>query len=401
MKIKSILLAGLIALGFMACNNEDVPVVKQDANGALTVKVMPSSNSSTRLIGLDEADALNKPGLAAESVVNLTQVWVFAGTNLDGYGSANGDLVEDVAVSPGPRDIIIIVNGGSLDLNANTSKAAILAAQATAPVDMTNGLLMTTDLIQEELKPGYNYLGLEEQDKDNDWDHTELQTTPVKVTRVNARVAIAGLTVNVPTSEAIVFDRLEDVDVAMFNVPEKSEIFGDAGDLAINDAYLYGEQWKTTENTYVYDPANIVETAAFIEKGIGNSGFGLAAAPYFYVNENTAEDVKEQMLIVVRGKPVLGEGDDAVYVEAEGLYTDADGYSYFPVWVNATKDGYTYGEETDGNKGTSEIHRNTQYNIYLTVTKIGNPTIDPVQEAFLDVFVEVQPWEVVYQDVEW
>ena len=119
-------------------------------------------------------------------------------------------------------------------------------------------------------------------------------------------------------------------------------------------------------------------------------------APYFYVTENTAADAKEQMLIVLRGKPT--KGTPAVDVVAEGLYTDSEGYTYYPVWVNANKTNYTYSGD---NTGDSHIRRNTQYNISLTINGIGNPTIDPVEEAFLDVNVSVEDWTVVTQDVDW
>jgi hypothetical protein len=120
------------------------------------------------------------------------------------------------------------------------------------------------------------------------------------------------------------------------------------------------------------------------------------AAPYYYVNENTSVVAKELTFIVLRGKPTLGT--PAVPVVAEGLYTDAAGYTYYPVWVNATNAKYQYllGYTPDG-----KIHRNTQYNISLTIKGIGHPTIDPVEEAFLDVKVSVAPWTVVSQGVTW
>ena len=87
--------------------------------------------------------------------------------------------------------------------------------------------------------------------------------------------------------------------------------------------------------------------------------------------------------------------EDQTPVEAEGLYTTG-GYTYYPVLVNI--DGTITGNdlEKDG-----KILRNTQYNISLTIKGIGNPTIDPVQNAFLDVLVSVEDWKVVEQVVEW
>ena len=48
-----------------------------------------------------------------------------------------------------------------------------------------------------------------------------------------------------------------------------------------------------------------------------------------------------------------------------------------------------------------KILRNTQYNISLLIKGIGNPSIDDVEEAFLDVLVSVEDWAVVTQGVTW
>lgn len=400
MKLRHLFLAAIVALGMMACNNEDVPAVKQNADGKLSVKVVPASNGKTRAIGLDN-DGVSSKGLEAESEVHKTQVWVFVGNTLDGYGTAEGATVEDIGVSPGPRDIFIIVNGGSLGLTGSSTRADIEAAQATAPVEIDeHGLLMTCDPLEVTLVPGYNLLGMA---KDVDKNYGDNDVTVVEdhenvyVTRVNARVAIADAKVDVPTDAEVVFDGLDEVEVAIFNVPEESEIFGDAGELALNADYLFGAAWETTLPSYV---TTGTEKDHFLEDEVTFPIDALSKAPYFYVNENTSTDLVEQMLIVLRGKPYKGNAEAKEYVFAPGLYTDAAGYTYYPVWVNADKAGYTYVGDT-GKIKNSQVLRNTQYNIYLTITKIGNPTIDPVEDAFLDVLVQVKDWDVVKQNVEW
>ena len=123
-------------------------------------------------------------------------------------------------------------------------------------------------------------------------------------------------------------------------------------------------------------------------------------APYFYVNENTSivEGDKttipsEKMLIVLRAKPYKA----GVAVNSlTGLYTDSNGYTYYPVWVN--KDGIA---SPSGVVGDGNVYRNTQYNVTLTIKGLGRPSIDPIDQAFLDVKVEVAPWNVVNQNVTW
>src|SRR5690606_32758210 len=79
-------------------------------------------------------------------------------------------------------------------------------------------------------------------------------------------------------------------------------------------------------------------------------------APFYYVNENTSATAGEKMFIVLRAKVYKGTN---LVQNLEDLYTDAEGYTYYPVWVN--KDGVTL----NGNVGNSNVYRNTQYNISL------------------------------------
>lgn len=383
MKIGKFLLAGLIALGFMACNNDEAPVVN-NAEATVSVKVMPSSGPAVRAVGDLTDPGIEPTGLGAESAIKKTQVWIFVGNTLDGYGESNTNEVTNVAASVGSRDIIVVVNG--TDLTGSSTKADILAYQQSVPVDIaTNGLLMTAEPLNAALVPGKNTIGYGA----NPTNATSLEDATLKVARVNARVAIVDAKLGTLASgQELIFDALTDVDVAIFNVAKKTKIFGAAATLATNTDYLFGEAWPSTSGSYT------VGTAAADFKNAVSFPIAVNAAPYYYVTENTATDVKEQMLIVLRGKPTL-DGDPVV---ADGLYTDEDGYTYYPVWVNADLPGYNYvGDDVKD----SIIRRNTQYNISLTITKIGNPTIDPVEEAFLDVKVEVLPWEVVDQNVEW
>ena len=220
------------------------------------------------------------------------------------------------------------------------------------------------------------------------------------IERVVARVALISTKLEIEDlTQKQIFDGLKDVEVAIFNVSKASGLFGDAGDLAQNTGYMFGGQdsegnWPSPGKSYVegtYSP-DLFEAAVNAEDP---ENFVIPAAnkliPTFYVTESTAvvkteEGVaQEQMLLVLRGKPTL-EGNA---VTSEGLYT-TNGYTYYPIWVNKT-----------GNSGNGNVLRNTQYNISLTIKGIGNPTIDEVEDAWLDVLVDVEDWKVVNQSVEW
>lgn len=391
MKLRHLFLAAIVALGMMACNNEDTPQV-DGAQSTVSIKVLPSSNGAgVRATGNLSGNGVLETGLAAESAINQLEVFIFAGESPDGYKSETGTNVTEVkqiTTHSGPKTIVVVANGG---IGAVASKADLIAKTKHLPVNMTTGLVMTSAETPVTLVAGQNYYGYAAGQTPTGTEHSV--AAPLKITRVNARVAIvdAKLDTTLPTDQLAIFDALTNAEVAIFNVPKTTKLFGTS--LAMNANYLFGEAWPTTANSYmqVADGAAI-ETSfkdATVTFPIENT-----LAPYYYVNENTSTVAKEQMLIVLRAKPT--KGGNAVV--SEGLYTDADGYTYYPVWVNAAKNGYAY---DTGYTADSKILRNTQYNITLLIKGIGNPTIDEVEEAFLDVLVAVEDWKVVNQNVTW
>jgi len=388
MKIFKILLVTAIAFGMMACNNEqDVPQVIDGPEATVSVMVVPTSNGpSVRLAG--DLSATGTAIATAESAIKTLEVFIFSGGLPDGYGVATSTTtvtqVLKIATHAGPKTFYVVANA---TIGAVANEAALLAETKNLPVDIANGIPMTSEGKSVTLVAGENQYGFSAGTANYKSTAEQFSAdNPVSLVRVNARVAIvaATLSANLPTDQVAIFDALTDIEVAMFNVPKASNLFGDS--LAMNADYFYGEAWPTTAGSYTTGNANDAFKQAS-ELPIVNTD-----APYFYVTENTATDAKEQMLIVLRGKPT--KGNPAVAVVAEGLYTDSTGYTYYPVWVNAP--GHTY---SDGHTPDSKILRNTQYNISLTINGIGNPTIDPVEEAFLDVNVSVEDWTVVNQNV--
>lgn len=390
MKIKSILLAGLIALGFMACNNEEVPQVPNGPESTVSVKVMPSSNGPVLKATGDLSGGLTATGLAAESAIKQLEVFIFSGESPDGYKSAAPEAgattvteVKGITTHSGPKTIVVVANA---NIGAVTSKAALLAKTKDVPATIANGLVMTSEATSVTLVAGQNYYGYAAGQIPSGTEHSV--GSALKITRVNARVAIveAKLDATLPAEQLAIFDALTDAEVAIFNVPKTTKLFG--APLATNAAYLFGEAWPSTAGSYT------VGTAEGSFKNAVTFPIVNTAAPYYYVNENTATNAKEQMLIVLRAKPTKG----GTAVVADGLYTDAAGYTYYPVWVNAPLADYSY---DTGHTADCKILRNTQYNISLLIKGIGNPSIDDVEEAFLDVLVSVEDWAVVTQGVTW
>lgn len=416
MKIFKVLLVVAIALGMMACNNEqDVPEISGEKDASISIKVFPSSNSpGLRSVGdLSDEDATTSPGLFAESAIKQLEVWVFSGDVLTGYGTAAAAEVIDVEAIAGASTVVVVANA---NIGIKGSKADLLDVVKGLPVsDITaGGLVMTAEPIDVTLAAGNNYYGYSDAEFDakvaadpSKKTHLADGRTALPLVRVNARVALVSATVNydaVPPTQKEVFDELKDVEVAMFNVPKETNLFG--APLATNDDFQYGAQWPSPELSYVGVNDSPAAPNALLDEGPLTLPATLhnliekTKAPYFYVNENTSDvegdketTPSEKMLIVLRAKPYK-DGDPVASLT--GLYTDDAGYTYYPVWVN--KDGIA---NPSGVVGDGNVYRNTQYNVTLTINGLGRPSIDPVDKAFLDVKVEVAPWNVVTQNVEW
>jgi len=402
MKIGKLFLAGIVALGLglTGCNNDDVPELSGEKEATISIKVLPSSNGSLlRSTGNLNGDGVLAKGLAQESAIKSLEVWIFKGDVLDAYKSAAAaevTEVTDIEARAGDRTVVVVANA---EIGQVNSQAELLKTLKGLPADVAGkGLVMTAKPFDVTLVKGNNYYGYtdaEVADKTGEnKNHLDDDKKPLPITRVNARVAIVSAVLeleSVPANQKVVFDALKDVEVAMFNVPKETKLFGE--DLAKNENYLFGAKWDSPLSTYVGSAdASAVATASLTDAVTGALPVVVTNAPYYYVNESNGT---HKMFIVLRAKVYK---DDAVVTTVKDLYTDNEGYTYYPIWINVAKEGYTYAGEyvPDG-----KIKRNTQYNISLTIKGLGNPNIDPVDKAWLDVAVAVEDWQVVGQNVIW
>ena len=403
MKLFKLLFVAIIAFGMVACNNEDVPQIIDGPEATVSIKVFPTSNGpSVRSVGDLSTPGQTAAGLAAESEIKTLEVWIFENGNLTGYKEGTGNAVEQIETVAGLMKIVVVANAG---IGSKATLADLLdevkALPAKNVIDAAGtGLVMTAEPFELTLKPGNNYYGFAD-----DYGTAPVTPTynsidtPLPITRVNARVALVSVNLdytNVPENQKLVFDALKDVQVAMFNVPNETTLFGTS--LATNTAFQFGAKWASPDVTYV--GANVsasVGNSILFDDVVDANALPIVQtkAPFYYVNENTSTTAGQEMFIVLRAK--VYKGSDVV-LNLDKLYTDAEGYTYYPVWVNVAKTGYSYDEN---HTADGKVLRNTQYNISLTIKGLGRPTIDEVEDAWLDVNVSVAPWEVVNQDVTW
>lgn len=408
MKLFKLLFVAIIAFGMVACNNEDVPEIIDGPDASVSVKVFPSSKSpATRLAGDLTGDGVGTLGLPEESAIINVEVWLFVGETPDGYkkGEVGEAFVEGVPTTAGDKTMVVAANANIGEVANKTELLGKFAAALSQ--DLTNGLVMTSVPVDIELIGGKNQYGYNTTDTKYDAEATQISAgVRLPITRINARIALVGLEYEFTSP---FYDKFELTEVALFNARKASNYFG-TPTLYRGKEFLYGSDYPSTLGMYIgninYTTTPTAYTAAvdalLAQAFTANTDLTAPAlvnaknAHYFYAFENSAntETDKEGTFIVLKGK--LWNGEDQY--TAPGLVTDAEGYTYYAIWVNANDPMYNYGDEYTPD-GT--IKRNTQYNISAKLYKAGNPTIDPPVEAQLDVWVEVAPWIVVGQDVEW
>src|SRR5690554_320560 len=143
MKIFKVLLVVAIALGMMACNNEqDVPEISGEKDASISIKVVPSSDSpSFRAVGNLSGDGIIGQGLEAESAIHHLEVWVFSGDVLTGYGSAQGYEVTNVEAIAGESSVVVVANA---NIGIKVSMEDLLDEVKGLPTD---SLIMTAEPI--------------------------------------------------------------------------------------------------------------------------------------------------------------------------------------------------------------------------------------------------------------
>src|SRR5690554_1657028 len=155
MKILKFLLAGVIALGLMACNNEDVQDMTGEKDATISIKVFPSSNGPTvRTAGDLTSPGIEAAGLPAESAIKSLEVWIFSGDVLDGYKKSTTNEVTEIEAHIGTRTVVVAANA---EIGSVTSKATLLATLKELPTDIANkGLIMTAEPFDITLEKGKN-----------------------------------------------------------------------------------------------------------------------------------------------------------------------------------------------------------------------------------------------------
>ena len=394
MKLSKLFLMGAIALGLVACNNEEVPDLGKATNATVSLKI---TQVGTRAVGTNTL-------ATEESNIKKLDVFVFNGDAVDGYKQATSTAtvteVKEIAVTTGSRTIIVVANAPE-DLSTITSKATLKAKIAADLADQTlvKGLLMTSEETNAfTIAAGKNYYGYVAGQTPEGTEHSV--AAPVKLTRAVARVALVAASTEFTGSYA--GWTFEPKEIFLFNAKKQSKYFGASlvqgtellSGINLTDfaGTLKPSEWNA--NAAAWTVAYLKDTAPALSAITAN------APVYYYTFENDANDTSiKPTVISLKGELKDATGKKLTANDLPGAIS-ADGFTYYSIIVNATKGGYSYTAPA-GHEANCKIMRNTQYNISLTIKHPGknDPTDPPTEAAMLDVKVEVVPWVVVGQSV--
>ena len=433
MKIRNFLVAALVAIGLAACQSDDAPNFNGETGAPATVSIKVFADTPhSRAVGDLTGGAL---GTAPERAIHSLEIWLFgAGGNYYGhhffenpasgtdfFRTADGSYVaEGIESTSGIRTMVAVANRAEIGPVTRTVLRDQLSGALTQ--DLATGLIMTSAEVEIILEAGENLFGRvegthHEGGLPGSFNHISPDAN-LQLVRINARIALVEVNFENETDDPR-FNGFELYEVAMFNVRNNSRLFGTTS-FATNQSLVHGTGAAAfsfgSESTSPADffPSALnsfqigTPTADLIvnmeEESITElDDISITNAIHFYVFENSGD----RLVTTVEDKPVVTRPNrNGTFIVLKGrllhngtpwslpgVYTDAAGFTYYAIWINDACFGVT--------GGTNVITRNTQYNLTVNIWGPGNPTIDPKEEAFLDVHVEVAPWVVVNQEVNW
>lgn len=393
---KSLFMAGLMSLAMftlVGCNKEQNGPAEEGAPATVSIKLQ---GAAMRAYETGEGNADKKVYTLAAMVYN--------GEVQEAYkaATAEGQLeIADVPCTTGNRKLVVVANFGSenlkglslTDLQAKTLDLVAGHQNADSKLHM-----MTSEVKDVTIKAGKNFYG-----KPAGAGENVLSADPLKITHVHAGMEFKRVNVNFNEAFAAKYSiKLDDPDTKIMGliVKGQSKIFGTPLTTGTADKFFYGEDHKSDEtNAYTPKVPATYEEMAELLKSFNGTDYADAG---FYILENDKENNPTILCLKTKlfdnaGTPLAGQAlTDA---KAAG-YCDDNGFTYYPVLVNWDLKNYAYdGGATAGKK----IVRNNKYQITLNITGPGtNQPEEPVDEpATLGVTVEVTPWVLVGQTVNW
>lgn len=394
MKSKLFLLSLVaLTLAFTACNkNQDEP---QQSETDATISVAVKSAD----LRAYEDGAGNE-----DKKVQKLAVMIYQGDAQVAYKEADQASsleVTKIQTTSGAKTLVVVANYANENLKglSLTKVKALTHTLSADDQDPTKGTFMlTAEPVSVNLQKGNNYYGYAA----GDGNRLSIDK-PIELKHIHAGMSLTSVTVAFADSYKTLYNVKFDKGALMALIAKKqSNVFGEP--LANADLnYLYGEKhFGTQPNAYTPAEANYTKMTE-LKMDITEVGAAMTGKGFYVLENNSAE---HPTILCLKGELTQADGtaltDDQAQqaVEAGWIVSKTDHSTFYPVFVNWTKDGYTY---DGGHTAKNAIERNNKYEIALTITGPGtNSPEDPTAEtANLDVKCTVLPWVIVKQNVVW
>lgn len=392
MKSKLFLLSLVaLTLAFTACNKKDDVKSETDATISVAIK---SADLRAYEDGAGDADMK----------VKTLAVMVYQGDAQVAYKEADDASaleVTKIQTTAGAKTLVVVANYANQNLKG-LSLAKVKALTHTLSADdqdPTKGTFMlTAEPVSVTLQKGNNYYGY----ADGDGNRLSVDK-PIELKHIHAGMALTSVTVNFAESYKTLYSvKFEKGQLIALIAKAQSNVFGEP--LANADLnYFYGVKlFGVKDNKYTPAEANYKEMAE-LKMDITEVGATMTGKGFYVLENNSAE---HPTILCLKGELTQADGsaltDEQAQqaVEAGWIVSTEDHSTFYPVFVNFKKDGYTY---EGGHTAKNAIERNNKYEIALTITGPGtNSPEDPTAEtANLDVKCKVTPWVIVKQNVVW
>lgn len=389
-------MAGLMSLAMVAlvgCNKENNAPSADGAEATVSIKLQ----------GAQMRAATYEPGKGdADKKIYTLAAMVYNGDVQEAYKAADADATEitDIRCTAGDRKLVVVANFGTeklegLSLTELQAKTLELATAQQNPESKLH--MMTSEVQGVVIAAGKNVYGKKTDDPNDNEINAE---KPLMITHVHAGMEFQKITVDFKSTFAAKYsiNLEEQTKIIGLIVKKQSKIFGNP--LAFGDKFVYGEEhFGISDKKYTPAKENYTEEVSLMKPFLKDD----YTSAGFYILENNSD--KHPTILTLKtplldntGKALEGTAKDQAIAAG---YCDEEGFTYYPVLVNWTKDGYTY-VEGDNNK-RNVIERNHKYQISMNITGPGtNQPEDPTNEpATLDVTITVAPWVLVTQNVQW
>lgn len=418
MKLRNLLFGTMIACAFVACSNEDDPIIDNGNGGGNEAAEATFSLKVAEPVATKANDAL-------DAKISSLTVYVYNGQNLEISGNATDESgvleVKGIKVSGGQKSIVVVANAEVPGKDAATL-TGLYAAEKDYSNEVDGSLSMNSKTYLVNIQPGVtNYLGYAKPVDDN--TNAYLDQNPVKLYRNVAKVNLASIQVNTEDAQNVYPNaKLNVTNIYVLHAAAKTKIVGGASawnSTEVKGNWLIGssvndyakwvgtiEEWmakdkknnkplkKYLNDNYTNDDllkaTNLEAVASLVDKASA-----VKDVCNFYTFENLNPNGSENVhtLLVVEGTFSYG-GGETNEVSSTRYYTVSVGH-----------------DKVDGENGKLDgliredvgVLRNLQYNISLTVKGPGyttpfGPKAD--EDTFLDVKVQVVDFGYVNQNTE-